>query len=65
MTRDDVIKIIQEYEAAKDKLAVSSWAKASWDKAVAKGITDGTAPRATASREAVITMLDRIGLFDD
>lgn len=65
MTRDDVIKIIQEYEAEKDKLAVSAWAKPSWDKAVAKGITDGTAPRGTASREAVITMLDRIGLFDD
>ena len=65
MTRDDVIKIIQEYESEKDNLAVSDWAKPSWDKAVAKGITDGTAPRATASREAVITMLDRMGLFDD
>lgn len=63
MTKEDVIKIIREHEAEKDKLAVSSWASASWDKATAMGVTDGAAPRAAASREAVITMLDRMGLL--
>lgn len=44
---------------------VSEWAKYSWEKAVAKGITDGTSPGEPATREMVITMLDRMGLLDD
>ena len=41
----------------------SSWAKASWEKAIAAGITDGTNPQNPATREQVITMLDRLGLI--
>ncbi|MCL2575732.1 MAG: N-acetylmuramoyl-L-alanine amidase [Defluviitaleaceae bacterium] len=42
----------------------SEWAKTSWIKATAKGITDGTNPQANASREQIIVILDRLGLLD-
>ena len=64
MTKEDVIKIIQEYEAEKSKKASSNWAKASWDKAKAKGVLDGTAPKSHATREQIATILDRLGLLD-
>ena len=41
----------------------SDWAKASWEKAIAAGVTDGTNPQNPATREQVITMLDRLGLI--
>jgi N-acetylmuramoyl-L-alanine amidase CwlA len=41
----------------------SSWAKASWEKAVKKGIFDGTDPRGTLTREQAAVILDRLGLL--
>jgi len=43
---------------------VSDWAKASWDKAVSKGIMDGTEPQGTVTREMLAVALDRCGLLD-
>ncbi len=43
---------------------VSDWAKASWDKAVAKGIVDGTNPQGNVTREMITVILDRCGLLD-
>lgn len=63
MTKEDVIKIIQEYEAAKAKKSVSPWAKAAWSKAKAKGVLDGTAPQSEATREQIATILDRLKLL--
>jgi hypothetical protein len=63
MTKEDVIKIIQEYEAKKAKKAGSEWAKASWAKAKKKGIMDGSSPKAYATREQIATILDRLGLL--
>lgn len=61
---------ISEYESAKEqkeaaqkKKAVSKWAKESWDKAKKAGITDGSAPQMEATREQVVTMLDRAGVI--
>lgn len=54
---------ISDHEAAQKKKKVSSWAKESWEKAKKAGITDGTMPQAEATREQVITMLDRSGLI--
>lgn len=62
-TQDQFDAMMEDWLARVDKLTVSSWAKVAWDKATAMGVTDGTAPRAAASREAVITMLDRMGLL--
>lgn len=42
----------------------SAWAKASWEKAVARGITDGLRPQAACTREELVTMLDRAGVLE-
>lgn len=53
----------EQKEAAQKKKAVSKWAKESWDKAKKAGITDGSAPQVEATREQVVTMLDRAGVI--
>lgn len=42
---------------------VSDWAKEAWEKAIKKGIADGTDPKGTVTREMVCVMLDRLGLI--
>ena len=63
MTKEDVIKIIQEYEAEKAKATVSDWAKSHWDKAKDKGILDGSKPKSPVTREQLSAVLDRLGLL--
>lgn len=63
MTKEDVIKIIQEYEAQKAKKPVDSWAKSAWEKAKKKGVMDGTAPKGSVTREQIAAILDRLGLL--
>jgi N-acetylmuramoyl-L-alanine amidase CwlA len=63
MTKEEVIKIIQEYEAQKAKKPVDSWAKSAWEKAKKKGVMDGTAPKSSATREQIAAILDRLGLL--
>lgn len=46
------------------KATPGTWAKSSWDKAVAKGILDGTNPQGAVAREMLAVVLDRLGLFD-
>lgn len=43
---------------------VSDWAKASWDKATAKGILDGANPQGPVTREMLAVILDKCGLPD-
>lgn len=63
MTKEDVIKIIQEYEAIIAAATVSDWAKSQWDKAHEKGILDGTRPKSSVTREQLAVVLDRLGLL--
>ena len=63
MTKEEVIKIIQEYEAQKAKSSVSAWAKSAWDKAKKKGVMDGTMPKSPVTREQISAILDRLGLL--
>ena len=63
MTKEEVIKIIQEYEAEKAKKTVDSWAKVAWDKAKKKGTLDGTKPKSSVTREQLAAVLDRLGLL--
>lgn len=63
MTKEDVIKIIQEYEAAKGNYPVSDWAKSHWDKAQVNGILDGTRPKSPVTREQLAAVLDRLNLL--
>ena len=41
----------------------SSWAKQAWEKAVSKGILDGSNPKGNCTREMLATVLDRLGLL--
>ena len=43
---------------------VSWWAKEAWEKAVAKGVFDGTRPGEALTREQAALVLDRLGLLD-
>ena len=43
---------------------VSDWALESWNKAVAKGILDGSSPKGNVTREMLAVVLDRLGLLD-
>lgn len=40
------------------------WAQSSWEKGYKKGITDGTNPTNTTTRQEVMVYLDRLGLLD-
>jgi len=42
-----------------DKNTPSFWAKEAWEWAIKEGITDGTNPKGTITREQVVTMLHR------
>lgn len=61
MTRDDlkamVREVLAEIEAEKATLPPSSWATELLADAKKKGITDGTRPRSTATREEVAIMV--------
>lgn len=46
-----------------EKATPGTWSKESWDKAVAKGILDGTNPQGTVTREMLAVVLDRLGLI--
>jgi peptidoglycan L-alanyl-D-glutamate endopeptidase CwlK len=50
MTKEDVLKIIQEYEAQKAKEPLPAWAKKELDEAIKLGITDGSNPCAPIPR---------------
>ena len=47
---------------AKDTGA-SAWAREAWEKAVQKGVLDGSAPQGNCTREMLATVLDRLGLI--
>lgn len=42
----------------------SAWAKEAWEKAVQKGVLDGSAPQGNCTREMLATVLDRLGLLN-
>ena len=63
MTKEDIFKIIQEYETEKGKNTVSDWAKFAWAKAHSKGIMDGSRPKSPVTREQLAAVLDRLGLL--
>lgn len=52
-----------EEEAGKDTPEPSTWAKEAWEKAVQKGILDGSNPQGNCTREMLATVLDRLGLI--
>lgn len=64
MTKEEIIAIIEEYEAEKAKKEAGAWAKTAFDKATKKGILDGSAPKGPVSREMLAVVLNRLGALD-
>lgn len=64
LTKEDVIAIIEEYEAEKAKKEAGAWAKTAFDKATKKGLLDGSSPKASVSREMLAVILNRLGALD-
>lgn len=62
MTEAETKNLIKAANSGKDT-KVSPWAKESWDKATKLGIVDGTAPGGIATREMLVTIMDRLGMF--
>ena len=61
MTQEEFNKFMENYLAEREKLPVSGWAEKEFEKAREVGITDGTMPRAFATREQVAAMILRGG----
>lgn len=58
MTEAEVRKIVREMLAG-DGDTPSPWAEDAWEDAKKKGITDGTKPQGSVTREQVVTMIER------
>lgn len=48
-----------------DPNSPDAWAKEAWDKAVAKGVLDGTRPRDAITRQELAQVLQRVGLLGE
>ena len=59
MTQEQFNKFMDNWLAERRSLPVSDWAKEELEQAKAKGITDGAAPQAFATREQVAAMILR------
>ncbi len=59
MTQEQFNKFMDRWLADREKLPASEWAKDDLEEAEAEGITDGTMPRAFATREQVVSMIMR------
>ena len=59
VTQDEFNKKMDVWLSQQAAKTVSDWATNDWEKAVERGITDGTSPQAFATREQVISMIMR------
>lgn len=57
------IDYTQETEISGRTEKVAGWASEAWEAAKLKGVTDGSRPTEPITRQEVITMLHRLGLF--
>ena len=53
----------QESSGSVNTPSPSAWAQEAWEKAVQKGILDGSAPQGNCTREMLAAVLDRLGLI--
>lgn len=59
VTQEQFNKMMDTYLAERNKKPASDWAKEDWEKAKSEGLTDGTMPQGFATREQVISMIER------
>ena len=64
MSYEQFKTFMAQYEQEQRDRPVSDWAKEAWEKATAKGVTDGTMPGRYSTREQMVTMFDRLGLLE-
>lgn len=64
MTQEQFNAMMDVYLAQSREKPVSDWAKNTWDKAMAAGVFDGTAPQNPLTREQAALVLDRLGLLE-
>ena len=64
MTQEQFNAMMDVYLAQSREKPVSDWAKNTWDKAMATGVFDGTAPQNPLTREQAALVLDRLGLLE-
>ena len=65
MTQERFNQMMATYEREQRNQPVSGWAREYWENAVARGIFDGTAPRAPLTREQAATVFTRLGLIPE
>lgn len=63
ITQEQFNVMLAESNAQQALKPVNDWAKTAWNKAVAAGIFDGTAPQRAITREQTAVVLDRLGLI--
>jgi peptidoglycan L-alanyl-D-glutamate endopeptidase CwlK len=63
MTQVQFEEMLAIADAKRREKPVSDWAAPSWEKAVSKGVFDGTMPQADLTREQAAAVLDRQGLL--
>ena len=57
-------RAMAEYTARAEKESASGWARDAWERAAARGVFDGTKPRAALTREQAALALERLGLLE-
>ena len=60
VTQEQFNQMMEVYLSERNKKALSNWAKTDMEKAISEGITDGTMPQGFATREQVISMIERM-----
>lgn len=63
VTQEQFNEMMVMNQAENREKPVSDWAKPAWEKAIAAGIFDGTAPQNPLTREQAAQVLDRLGLL--
>lgn len=66
MTDEQAYRLMTKANRHAETLPEPEWSRSegAWAAAVAKGLTDGSAPERAAKRDEVMAMLDRLGLLD-
>ena len=64
MTQEQFNQMMEEYLGQRSEEPVSSWAAKTWEKAVKKGMFDGSKPQVGLTRQEAAAVLDRLGMLE-
>ena len=63
MTQEQFNSMMMEYTRQQTALVASDWANEAWDRAIAAGLLDGSAPHGPLTREQAALLLERLGAY--